>query len=616
MKAVIFNSGIGKRMGEFTRTQHKSMARLANGETLFARQLRLLRAAGIRDFVVTTGPFADQLQQTVHAARYADCRVTFVENPDYATTNYIVSMHRAAAYLDDDLLFLHGDLVFDADYPGVVMNAPYRDLGSVNTKLSLPEKDFKARVIDGRVREVSVGIFGDDCVAFQPFYKLSRATAAAWLARVADFVAAGNTQVYAENALNELLADLPVHAFSYADHYVEEIDTTDDLARVSAAIRDYDFAQQPTVTDDTESALQVLLDQVGAVTRPMLVAGIAPDRLGLTETLDRWRSTGAVITGFSNFSPNPTYEQVAAGVRLFRDADCDALVSLGGGSAIDTAKCIKLYGGLDLSGDTDLTDAVPLNVPHIAIPTTAGTGSEATRFAVIYRDGAKQSVTHDGIVPDAALLDAALLAGLPDYQRKATLLDALAQAIESWWSVNSTPQSIDYSRRAIALILPAIDGFLAGDDTAASAMLQAANLAGRAINLTQTTAAHAMSYKVTSLMGPAHGHAVALCLPGVWRYAITHPDACIDSRGGEYLARVLDDLAASFGVATAADAPERFAQILAGFDLPPVTAGPQTIEILCASVNSDRLRNFPIRLSADAIRAIYTQALSTGAMHE
>ena len=241
MKALIFNSGLGSRLGELTANNPKSMVRLDDGETIFGRQLRILTGCGITDFVVTTGPFADQLH--AHAAPYVEqgAHVTFVPNPVYDQTNYIYSMHLAAEHLHGDtFLLLHGDLVFDAPYAQAVIDSPLESLGSVNTALPLPQKDFKARVVDGEVREVGVGIFGDDCLTFQAFYKLSPNAMETWLARVADFVERGETGVYAENAANEGFDQMHVAAFGYEDHFVEEIDTPEDLARVSAGIKPFD----------------------------------------------------------------------------------------------------------------------------------------------------------------------------------------------------------------------------------------------------------------------------------------------------------------------------------------------------------------------------------------
>lgn len=167
MKALIFNSGLGSRLGELTANNPKCMVELSNGETIFGRQIRVLTQCGIRDFVVTTGPFEEQLKAVAAGFEGRGACFAFVPNPVYRETNYIYSMYLAREELrGEDILLLHGDLVFDAAYVQAILDAPESSLGSVNPALPLPEKDFKARIADGEVREVGVGIFGDDCTAF------------------------------------------------------------------------------------------------------------------------------------------------------------------------------------------------------------------------------------------------------------------------------------------------------------------------------------------------------------------------------------------------------------------------------------------------------------------
>lgn len=238
MKAVIFNSGLGNRMGDFTKNNHKSMARLKNDETIFHRQIRLLSAEGVRDFIVTTGPFADQLKS--EAADFPELNFTFVRNDIYDKTNYIYSMYLAREYMNDDLLFLHGDLVFNRKLVHDVLNCEDKNTATVNFKKALPEKDFKGRVQDGKVLEVSIHIFDDDCFAFQPFYKMEKTTAAAWINKVVEFIDKGENKCYAENALNEIFNELNVRAFSYEDYYIDEIDNLDDYARVTSEILSFD----------------------------------------------------------------------------------------------------------------------------------------------------------------------------------------------------------------------------------------------------------------------------------------------------------------------------------------------------------------------------------------
>ena len=238
MKAIIFNSGLGNRMGELTRHQHKSMTRLSDGETIFHRQLRLLSEEGIWEFIVTTGPFEEQLKQ--EAANFPHLRFTFVRNDIYDRTNYIYSMYLARQFMDDDLVFLHGDLVFDRRLVRDVLASECPNTATVNFSKALPEKDFKGRIRDGRLLEVSIHIFDEDCFAFQPFYKLEKSVVQLWLAEVARFIAWGEDKCYAENALNNLLPRLDVRAFSYEGYYIDEIDDLADYERVSHEILPFD----------------------------------------------------------------------------------------------------------------------------------------------------------------------------------------------------------------------------------------------------------------------------------------------------------------------------------------------------------------------------------------
>lgn len=315
---------------------------------------------------------------------------------------------------------------------------------------------------------------------------------------------------------------------------------------------------------------------------------------------------------FDQFSPNPLYEQVCKGVEMFNNNGCDAIIAIGGGSTIDVAKCIKLYCRMDAARNYLEQECTDSGVPLIAVPTTAGTGSESTRYAVIYYEGKKQSVTHESIIPDYAVLEPLFLKTLPAYQKKCTMLDALCQGIESMWSLHSTGQSMEFSKTAIQKILGHWRGYIASDmETDAKEIMLAANFAGRAINITQTTAPHAMSYKLTSMYGIPHGHAVALCLPEVWQYMLEHPEYCTDPRGVVHLTSVFEGLARIMGC----DSPEKavmlFREILSKLELPrPMCSNrDEELELLAASVNPVRLKNNPVSISGEKIRQLYETIL-------
>ena len=319
--------------------------------------------------------------------------------------------------------------------------------------------------------------------------------------------------------------------------------------------------------------------------------------------------TGIDVIFFDDFQPNPLYESVANGVSLFNASDCDAIVAIGGGSAIDVAKCIKLYSNMDPSVNYLKQEIVPNDVPLMAIPTTAGTGSEATRYAVIYYNDAKQSVTHESMIPSAVLMDRSALKTLPLYQKKSTMLDALCHSIESFWSVNSTEESRVYSRRAIEMVLANMEGYIANDDDANAAMLIAANTAGKAINITQTTAGHAMCYKLTSLYGIAHGHAAALCDRVLFPWMISHPERCIDPRGEAYLKDIFAQIADAMGCASPEEAAAKLGQIVSALELSVPAASEEDYAVLSTSVNPVRLKNHPVRLDEETINTLYHSIL-------
>lgn len=310
---------------------------------------------------------------------------------------------------------------------------------------------------------------------------------------------------------------------------------------------------------------------------------------------------------FSNFTPNPLYQQVCEGVDVFNEEKCEMIVAVGGGSTIDVAKCIKLYCRMDHSTNYLKQEAFDSKIPLIAVPTTAGTGSESTQYAVIYFEGMKQSVSHASIVPDYAVLEPSVLKKLSAYQKKCTMMDALCQAIESWWSVHSTEESRGYSRKAITGIKMNWKDYIENNtDRAASEILTASNYAGRAINITATTAAHAMSYKITSLYNFPHGHAVSVCMQEVWKYMQEHTEYCIDLRGEGYLRKTLGEISELMDL-------DYYCGLLRKLALGyPLSDNRQAdIEVLTASVNPTRLRNNPIELSTGVLREMYERIVKS-----
>ena len=236
MKALILNSGLGHRMGVLTSEHPKCMTEISPSETILSRQLRLIADAGITDVVMTTGYFDSVLVNYCHSLRLP-LHYTFVNNPLYRATNYIYSIYCAREHLrDDDILLMHGDLVFEASVLDDMLHFEQSCM-KVSSTLPLPDKDFKAVIKDGLVKAVGIEFF-DSAMEAQALYKLNRAEWKLWLDRICEFCENGNRKCYAEKALNEITDACHIHAFDVKERLCSEIDTPEDLAVVSSRLRE------------------------------------------------------------------------------------------------------------------------------------------------------------------------------------------------------------------------------------------------------------------------------------------------------------------------------------------------------------------------------------------
>ncbi len=236
MKALILNSGLGHRMGALTSEHPKCMTQITPEDTILSRQLRLLQDCGIREVVMTTGYF-DQVLVNYCQSLNPDLHFTFVKNPVYDQTNYIYSVYCAKEQLkNEDVIVMHGDLVFEKSVLEDLLHCPSSCM-KVSSTLPLPEKDFKAVVRDGRVEKVGVEFF-TDAVEAQALYKLNKKDWNVWLDAIVAFCESDRTNCYAEAALNEVTDRCEILALDVQDRLCTEIDTPEDLAAVSAKIRE------------------------------------------------------------------------------------------------------------------------------------------------------------------------------------------------------------------------------------------------------------------------------------------------------------------------------------------------------------------------------------------
>ena len=236
MKALILNSGLGSRMGDITNTHPKCMTEVDQEETIVGRQINLLRKCGINDVVMTTGYFDNVLREYCDSL-YSDMNFTYVLNPKYRETNYIYSIYCARDYLHDDIILMHGDLVFTLDVLKKVI-ASENSVMTVSSTLPLPEKDFKAVIGDNRILKVGINFF-DDAQAAQPLYKIKKDDWEVWLNNIINFCESDNFKCYAENAFNEVSDKCLIYPLDVKDELCSEIDNAEDLEKVSKALIEY-----------------------------------------------------------------------------------------------------------------------------------------------------------------------------------------------------------------------------------------------------------------------------------------------------------------------------------------------------------------------------------------
>ena len=231
MKALILNSGLGHRMGVLTSEHPKCMTEISSNETILSRQLKMMADAGIEEVVMTTGYYDDVL---IKYCNHLDLpiHITFVNNPLFDKTNYIYSIYCAKDQLkDDDIVLMHGDLVFENTVFDAVVNSADSCM-TVSSTVELPEKDFKAVVTDGRIEKVGIEFF-DNAMAAQPLYKINKEDWLVWLANIEKFCESDNRKCYAENAFNEVSNRCVIKPLDVENALCAEIDTPEDLAIVS-----------------------------------------------------------------------------------------------------------------------------------------------------------------------------------------------------------------------------------------------------------------------------------------------------------------------------------------------------------------------------------------------
>ena len=279
---------------------------------------------------------------------------------------------------------------------------------------------------------------------------------------------------------------------------------------------------------------------------------------------------------YTEISANPKHEEIQKAQNILQDNKYDTIVAFGGGSVIDFAKAFRFYNNN--------------HVPLVAVPTTAGTGSETTQFAVVYVNGVKTSLDDISILPDVAIVDSQFIENAPQYLKASCAMDAYCQAIESYWAKKATDESKKYALQAIELCRKyLLEAVVTNHTEANEKMSLAAHLAGKAINISRTTAAHALSYKVTSKYGIPHGHAVALSIAGLFEQNI-EALSCEEQNALFYAMQI-----------NKADIRSYFHKLMSeiGLEYNLEKLGITAVDEIVDSVNMQRLSNNPKNLSRE-----------------
>lgn len=226
MKAIILASGIGKRLRPLTNNKPKSLVKI-NSKTILEYQLDTLSQLDVNRIVITTGPFEKQVKKFVKE-RYPNLKIEYVHNPKYNSTNYIYSLWLTTPLVDDDIILIHGDLIFNTDILKKVIDVSGNSV-PVNKKVNPPKKDFKAVIEKKRVIKIGVDFFGKNAFYCLPLYKFLKKDFLIWMEEIEKEIANGNCNIYAEDAFNKISDQIKLKPVYVSDEFCQEIDTLEDL---------------------------------------------------------------------------------------------------------------------------------------------------------------------------------------------------------------------------------------------------------------------------------------------------------------------------------------------------------------------------------------------------
>ena len=229
MKAIILASGIGKRLRPLTNEIPKSLIKI-NSHTIIEIQINNLLKNNVKDIIVTTGPFEKKLINFLKR-KYKNINFTFINNPKYNTTNYIYSLWLTKEHITDDILLIHGDLIFEEELLKKMIEIK-DNLVLVNKKVKKPKKDFKAVIKNQIVKKIGVEYFSENAFFSLPIYKFSKSDFLFFMEAIEKEIKNGNLNIYAEVAFNKISDKLNLKPLFFDKEFCMEIDTKEDLEKV------------------------------------------------------------------------------------------------------------------------------------------------------------------------------------------------------------------------------------------------------------------------------------------------------------------------------------------------------------------------------------------------
>lgn len=226
MKAIILNSGIGKRLHPFTNLNPKCLIKL-NGKTILGHEIENLLYYRIKDIIITVGPFSEKIKGFVKN-NFPQVNATYVNNPKYESTNSIYSMWLVKDFVDDDVIFMHGDMVFNRELVGKLLKSERKNLVLVDNKIK-DTKDFKCKIKNSVIKEIGAKVSGEDTFFLAPIYKLSKNDFKIWLHEIGKNIEKGSDALYGEDVIKNIYEKIKLYPIYIDDEFCMEIDDFNDL---------------------------------------------------------------------------------------------------------------------------------------------------------------------------------------------------------------------------------------------------------------------------------------------------------------------------------------------------------------------------------------------------